>query len=254
MTDQPASPPLLTESVVSLGSHLVAEQKLWSALVRFARELSPWDWVLVGGQMVALHGYIAGTVPPRTSEDIDVVANVLVRRNSLEACASAAEHINLRPKPPMHGRRLQRFEGDGLKLDLLVPDHLPSKLHLSLRGHAPVPIRGGQRALGRAHVVTVQVGEEAGVVTIPDLRGALVLKSRAAVADTRDSERHISDIAFLCGLVDDPRQLAAELDTPERRYLRRITLPRDTRAMPWVLLDANRRDDALDTWKRITAS
>lgn len=129
MTDQPASPPALTESVVNLGSHLAAEQKLWSALVRFARELSPWDWVLVGGQMVALHGYIAGTVPPRTSEDIDIVANVLVRRNSLEACASAAEHINLRPKPPVHGRRLQRFEGDGVKLDLLVPDHLPSKLH-----------------------------------------------------------------------------------------------------------------------------
>jgi hypothetical protein len=194
-----------------------------------------------------LHGYIAGIVPPRTSEDIDIVANVLVRRNSLEACASAAEHINLRPKPPVHGRRLQRFEGDGLKLDLLVPDHLPSKLHLSLRGHAPVPIRGGQRALSRAHVVTVQVGEETGVVTIPDLRGALVLKSRAAIADTRDRDRHVSDIAFLCGLVSDPRQLAVDLDNSERRYLRRVALPNDTRAVPWVMLDANMRDDALDT-------
>ena len=245
---------MLTESVVNLGSHLVAEQKLWSALVRFAREMNPWDWVLVGGQMVALHGYIAGAVPPRSTEDIDIVANVLVRRNSLEACASAAEHINLRAKPPLHGRRLQRFEGDGVKLDLLVPDHLPSRMHLSLRGHSPVPIPGGQRALVRAHVVTVQVGEETGVVSVPDLRGALVLKSRAAIADGRDSERHTSDIAFLCGLVEDPRQLAAELDNSERRYLRRVALPNDSRAVPWVLLDAARRDDALETWKRITAS
>ena len=248
MTQQP----WLTDDVIDLDRDVVAEKQLWRALLQIAGRLDPQDWVLVGGQMVALHGYIRGSTPPRTSEDIDLVANLLARTASLENCASAAESINLTPRPSLAGKYLQRFEGNGIRVDLLVPDHLPRHLMPRLRGHRPVSIAGGQRALDRAHRVRVLLGDVQATVVLPDLRGAIVLKARAAVADNRDAQRHESDIAFLCGLIDDPRRIAGELDIEERRYLRKIQLPTDSRQHPWVLLDPLTRADASEAWARLT--
>ncbi len=245
--------PWLTDEIIDLDSAVVADSQLWRALLQIAEQLDPHDWVLVGGQMVALHGYIHGNVPPRTSEDIDLLANVLVRSASLQNCASAAESINLTARPSLTGKRLQRFEGDGIRVDLLIPDHLPRHLVPRLRGHRPVSIAGGQRALDRAHQIRVRLGDLQATVVLPDLRGAIVLKARASVADNRDAERHDNDIAFLCSLIDDPRQIAAELDLKERRYLRKVQLPADTRQHPWVLLDPLTRADASEAWARLTS-
>lgn len=247
-----SEPPWLTNEVIDLDGDIVAETKIWIALIEIARRLDPQDWVLVGGQMVALHGYIRGSTPPRTSEDIDIVANLLVRSASLQACAAAAESINLNPRPSLAGKRLQRFEGGGIRVDLLVPDHLPHHLAPRIRGHRAVTITGGQRALDRAHLVRVRLGELDATVVVPDLRGAIVLKARAALVDNRDPERHESDIAFLCSLIDDPRRIASELDCKERRYLNRCQLPNDSRRPPWVQLDPLTRADAVEAWTRLT--
>jgi predicted nucleotidyltransferase len=244
--------PWLTDDVVDLDRAVVAEKPLWTALLQIAGRLDPLDWVLVGGQMVALHGYIRGSTPPRTTDDIDLVANLLVRTDSLHDCASAAESINLKPSPSMSGKRLQRFEGGGIRVDLLIPDYLPRHLVPRLRGHRPVSIVGGQRALDRAHGVRVRLGEIQATVVLPDLRGAVVLKARASVAENRDAERHAGDIAFLCSLIDDPRRIARELDVKERGYLRKCRLPRDSRQYPWVVLDPLIRAEASEAWARLT--
>lgn len=249
MTEQP----WLTADVIDLDRDVVAEKQLWRALLQIAERLDPQDWVLVGGQMVALHGYIHGRTPPRTSDDIDLVANLLVRPASLQDCASAAESINLTPRPSLAGKYLQRFEGDDIKVDLLVPDHLPRHLRPRLRGHRPVAIAGGQRALDSAHRVRVRLGEIEATVMLPDLRGAIVLKARASVADNRDAQRHQSDIAFLCSLIDDPRQIAGELDAKERRYLRKSKLPTDPRQFPWAQLGPLAQADASEAWARLTS-
>jgi predicted nucleotidyltransferase len=245
--------PWLTDEIIDLDSALVAEPKLWRVLLQIANQLDPDDWVLVGGQMVALHGYIHGIVPPRTSEDIDLVANVLVRSASLQNCVLAAESINLTARPSLTGKRLQRFEGDRIRVDLLIPDHLPRHLVPRLRGHRPVSITGGQRALNRAHQIRVRLGDLLATVVLPDIRGAIVLKARASVTDNRDAERHGSDIAFLCSLIDDPRRIAADLDIKERRYLRKVQLPTNPRQHPWVLLDPLTRADASEAWIRLTS-
>ena len=88
---------------------------------------------------------------------------------------------------------------------------------------------------------------------LPDLRGAIVLKARAAVADNRDVQRHESDIAYLCSLIDDPRQIADKLDIKERRYLRKSQLPTDSRLFPWAQLDPLTRADASESWARLTS-
>lgn len=246
--------PWLTTDVVELDRHAVADRKLWATLLRMSDRLDSDEWVLVGGQMVALHGYIHRTTPPRTSEDIDIVANMIVRPASLRHCADAAEAIGLEPQPSVSGRRLHRFEGAGVRVDLLVPDHLPRHLAPRVRGFRPVNIAGGQRALDRAHAVRVVLEDLDANVVVPDLRGALVLKARAAVADTRDRERHESDIAFLCSLIDDPRQIAGELDPKERRSLQKVQLSADARLRPWVQLDPATRADAAEAWTRLTTT
>jgi predicted nucleotidyltransferase len=248
MTEQP----WLTNDVIDLDRDTVAETKIWTALIEIARRLEPQDWVLVGGQMVALHGYIRDSTPPRTSEDIDLVANLLVRPRSLQDCAAAVESINLTARPSLTGKRLHRFEGGGIRVDLLVPDHLPRHLAPRLRGHRAVTITGGQRALDRAHLVHVRLGPLDATVVVPDLRGAIVLKARAAMVDNRDPDRHQSDVAFLCSLIDDPRRIAGELDVKERRYLKRCQLPTDARRSPWVQLDPRSRADAAEAWTRLT--
>lgn len=249
MTQQP----WITDQVIDLDHEGMAEKKLWTALLQIAERLDPQDWVLVGGQMVALHGYIRGSLPPRTSEDIDLVANLLVRSASLQNCASAAESINLTARPSLAGKYLQRFEGGGIKVDLLIPDHIPRHLIPRLRGHRPVGITGGQRALDCAHRVRVRLGEIEATVVLPDLRGAIVLKARASVADNRDAQRHESDIAYLCSLIDDPRDIAVKLNVKERRYLRKSQLPTDPRKFPWVQIDPLTRADACEAWVRLTS-
>ena len=70
-------------------------------------------------------------------------------------------------------------------MDLLVPDHLPARVSARLRGYSAVPIVGGRRAIDRAGLVpVVRLGDRRVEVVIPDLRGALVLKARAASVDT----------------------------------------------------------------------
>lgn len=249
MTQQP----WITDEIIDLDHDGIAEKKLWRALLQIAQRLDPQDWVLVGGQMVALHGYIRGSLPPRTSDDIDLVANILVRSSSLQNCASAAESINLIARPSLTGKYLQRFEGGGINVDILVPDHLPRHLMPRLRGHRPVAITGGQRALDSAHRVRIRLGEIEATVVLPDLRGAIVLKARASVADNRDAQRYESDIAYLCSLIDDPRDIAGKLNVKERRYLRKSQLPADPRKFPWVQIDPLTRADACEAWVRLTS-
>ena len=90
-------------------------------------------------------------------------------------------------------------------------------------------------------------------IVVPDLRGAIVLKARAALGDRRDNERHIMDVAFLCSLVSDPLGLSAALDAKERASLRRVDMPGDPRQFPWVFLDEAVRLNSIETWRALCA-
>ena len=53
------------------------EWRLWAAIAELASYLTADQWVLIGGQMVALHLRLAGAQPTRTTTDIDIVADIL---------------------------------------------------------------------------------------------------------------------------------------------------------------------------------
>jgi predicted nucleotidyltransferase len=249
---EPAELPTLVERFDL--APLVGDDPLWRAVIEIAAPLSPGEWMLIGGQMVALHGYIAGSAPPRATTDIDIVADVLVRHDALQRCAAALEAIGLEAQPSITGKSLHRFAGERAVVDLVVPDHLPAHLDTRLQGYRTVSVTGSRRALDRAARVPVTLGDLSADIVTPDQQGAIVLKARAAIADRRDDQRHISDIAFLCSLVDDPLQLASRLDRKERTSLRRVTLPNDASSAPWIFLDPETRDNALETWQTLVAS
>ncbi|MGY1827034.1 hypothetical protein [Blastococcus sp. SYSU DS0541] len=54
---------------------------LWDLVLDLAEQLPPTGWVLVGGQMVMLHGLLAGRVATRASQDVDVLADPLAERD-----------------------------------------------------------------------------------------------------------------------------------------------------------------------------
>jgi len=243
----------LTQTPVPLKTGNTTAWQLWAHLAQLAQHLQPNDWVLVGGQMVALHCHIAGNTPGRATTDIDIVANVLVNPDALFACRDAAAALNLTAQPSANNRRQHRFRNDSLVLDVMVPDHLPKHLLLRLAGRDPVPIEGGYRALQRAAhcVISTEAGDA--IVPVPDLQGAIVLKARAYVADSRDRGRHQFDLAQLCAAVDDPMTLAAALDSKELRALRRVGMPLSVTQDPWLRIDAARRADALEAWQTLAA-
>jgi predicted nucleotidyltransferase len=244
---EPRTPRRLVAQPIDL-DRLVGNDAVWKAIVEIAAALRSDEWALVGGQMVALHGFVSGVTPPRATDDIDIVADVIVRRGVLSRCAGVLESLDYVPQPSITGRTLHRFTGARGHVDLVVPDHVPASLVSKLRGYQPVPIVGGRRALDRAALVPVGLGERRAEIAVPDLLGAVVLKARAAVTDNRDAQRHLSDIAFLCSLVADPLEMRDELDAKERRSLRRVDLLADPSVAPWVFLPAAVRADSAEAW------
>lgn len=245
------STPRLRDEPLLLDGFVGGDQ-VWSVIVSIAEGMRTDGWALIGGQMVALHGFGAGVVPPRATMDIDIVADVVVRRTALRQCADLLESLDFQPQPSISGKTLHRFVGARGQVDLVVPDHVPSSLAQKLRGHRPVAVAGGRRALDRAARLAVVLDNRHADVLVPDLRGALVLKARAAIADRRNSDRHLSDLAFLCSLVADPLGLADALDAKERRSVRRVHLSADATMAPWVFLPAAVRHDAAETWSVLT--
>ena len=110
---------------------------------------------------------------------------------------------------------------------------------------------GGYRALQRAAQCAIDTEAGEGIVPVPDLQGALVLKARAYVADSRDRGRHQFDLAQLCAAVHDPMTLAAALDSKELRALRRVAMPLAITQDPWLRVDAALRADALEAWRTL---
>ena len=243
----------MTDHRVSLLQPDTPEWKLWSVVAEFSSHLNPMQWALIGGQMVALHLHLAGAVPGRTTIDIDVAADLIAAPDSFRACRAAAAAMDLVAQPSITGRNLHRFACPAGQIDLMVADHLPSAVTRGFTRPAPVSIAGGQRALDRRIIVEIETEFGRGHVPLPDLVGALVLKARAAIADTRDRERHLTDLAQLASIINDPIGLIGALDKKERRALRRVDLSHDPTQSPWLALDEAKRRRSVDAWSALAA-
>ena len=70
----------------------------------------------------------------------------------------------------------------------------------------------------------------------------------------RPSRRPTRSLSSITEFIDNPLRLRNELDTKEKRYLRKVRLDEDPTKAPWLRLDNPVRQRALDTWFTLTAS
>jgi hypothetical protein len=223
---------------------------LWDLVLDLAGELPEDGWVLVGGQMVMLHGLAAGRAVTRASQDVDVLADLLTDPAGLSRCVRAVRQMDLQPEPDSSGRVYRfRRRSDGAVADVMAPDHTPPRRRLRTVGGDTIRVEGGTQALQRAVPVRVVKGDRSAVVPVPGLLGALVLKAAAWATDSRDRERHSGDAAFLAGLIADP---LAERDafrgSDRSRLLRLDGVLGDPDATEWRRL-GDAADDGYATWR-----
>lgn len=227
---------------------------LWETVLDLAERLPPAAWQLVGGQMVMLHALAAGRAPARASVDVDVLADLVAESANLRACVAVVQSLGYAPLPSLGGTTLHRFVRDDAVVDVLAPDHTPPSCATTTGpGQSTILIDGGYQALRRGGLIEVRLGDRQAPVPVPDLLGALVLKSAAWAADSRDRERHSGDAALLCSLITDPLQVRTSFAGSDGRRLRALDRALgDPDAAEWAAL-GDHADDGYATWRLLLA-
>jgi len=227
----------------------------WPLLLEVAQSSQANTWTLVGGMMVQIHTRLAGTDPHRTTNDIDLLLDLMPRQASVVSVVGDLTALGFTtqepswPNAPFH--RLRRHDD---VIDLLVPDHLPKHHHPRMLGRTIMPIDGGAQALTRLMNVDLLQGDLHTTITTPDLLGALVLKAAASVTDNLDPARHERDAALLASLITDHATQLTRLHGSDRRRLRALTTRlADPYHPAWVSLQDAQAQRGQDTLRILTS-
>lgn len=198
----------------------------WPQARELARELArhaPAGWVLVGGLMVNLHARIAG-IESRATTDVDTLVDVTViglpRVDQVLRDLGYELRESLDSRAPAH--RWFRAVDDAI-VDVLVADHLPHAPRFRRRPTVAAP--GGTSVLQRHLTHVVVKGDEVVQFGLPTVAGAIVLKSRAYVVDSRERKRHLEDLAVLFEVAEDYRAVIAEMSDSDKKHVRKALRP-----------------------------
>lgn len=191
----------------------------WPSVFEIAEALPLDRWALVGGLMVQAHALAAEVETTRVTVDVDAAVRVEAGAFSYAEAASALTTIGY-----VHDDSTSlayRFTRGGDVIDLMVSDH-----------ERPVPrygrrdvmqIEGGTQAMGRTHMMHfLRDSGDSNSVLVPTLKGALILKSAAHVADSRDRDRHLLDAVTLLACVGDIEPIISDLKGSDLKRLRHI--------------------------------
>ncbi len=197
-------------------------RETWLAIGELVRLIGNDEWIVVGGQMVAIHASRFGVTPARPTTDGDLVVDVRVYgRTAMRRVSDAL--VALRFIVEISPEGVTRFTRGSAKVDLLAPEGVGANVVTSPPGHA-VQAPGATQALERAETVVALVDGEEVTVRTPSLVGAIVAKAAAdSIPATRDERlRHQQDLAFLLSLATrlPVRPLAGELTKKDRARLR----------------------------------
>ncbi|HOQ22348.1 MAG TPA: hypothetical protein PLN62_07970 [Microbacterium sp.] len=219
----------------------------WQTVIDVASTGIAGDLTLVGGLMVATHGRRAGVMMRRSTDDMDALVDYWADRSSLTAARVTLARIGFDlVESEQHAYRF--MHSDGRKVDIMVADHLPSRMRPRLAQRAAFAAPAGEQAIRRRDVYTLIFNGGARVVLgVPDELGALVVKGAAYLVDHRDRGRHLDDAAVLLACVADPSELAYEtMSANDRRRLRAILEQLgDDRHSSWANLDQADRERGL---------
>lgn len=195
----------------------------WRTVIDLASNRVSETWTLVGGLMVDVHARRAGVFMPRPTEDVDVVVDYATNRSSLVDARAALHEIDFElSDQERHAYRF--FHVDGRKLDLMVADHLPSRMTPRLGRRPAFAVPGGEQAIRRRDIYRLAFASGVEVpLGVPDELGALVEKGAAWLADRRDRERHLDDGAVLFACITDASMIDyAGMSKNDRKRVRAL--------------------------------
>lgn len=196
--------------------------KPWDIVIKLGDSLSVDSWTLIGGLMTQAHAMIAG-YQSRATMDVDVLVDVMASTSNISAVVKQLESMGFTLKEPgLRGTAFHRMTRGAPVVDILVADHLPSgKARSAKINRWPMmEIAVGAQAIERSMNLVLIHEDGSTRIRIPDLLGALVLKSAAYCAGRRDRHRHLDDIALLASLATDHKSCIEQLHGSDRKRLR----------------------------------
>lgn len=205
----------------------------WSTIVELAGAGVSRGWTLVGGLMVDAHARRAGVLMRRPTDDVDVLVDYRVNPSSLIEARAALATLGFELSgDEQHAYRFRH--ADGRKIDLMVADHLPSRMSPRLGRRPAFAAPSGEQAIRRRDTYRLAIGGNAFVeIGVPDELGALVAKGAAWLVDRRDRDRHLDDTTVLLACVSDASEL--DYESASRNDRKRIA------AVTEVLADGGHR-------------
>ena len=164
---------------------------------------------LVGGLMVAAHGIRAGVVMRRYTDDMDALVDYWADRTSLTATRVALAKIGFElVESEEHAYRF--VHADGRKVDIMVADHLPSRMRPRLAQRSAFAAPAGEQAIRRRDVTdaselaydTMSSNDRRRLRTIFEQVGD-ELHSSWVTLDRADRERGLMNAALIAGAIGD---------------------------------------------------
>jgi len=195
----------------------------WDLFMELTCSLDSHSWILVGGLMVQAHALLHG-ITSRATSDIDLLIDVLADTSHIELIISRLEELQFEIQiPGLRDAPFHRLRRGKDVVDVLVADHLPSGAHRRARiGRLRFfETEGGAQALERRMEVTLKGYGEERIFFMPDVLGALVMKSAAYSPSGRNSIRHLEDAALLASLIEDVDEQASRLHGSDRKHIRK---------------------------------
>lgn len=106
----------------------------WPLVREVAEAVPGQSWVVVGGLMTHVHARLVGVQPPRTTDDVDVLLDVVAGRASATTVAGALRQLGFTlVEPGWQDSPVHRFRrGDDIA-DMLSPITCPSTFEFAWR-------------------------------------------------------------------------------------------------------------------------
>jgi hypothetical protein len=199
----------------------------WHALIEIAPHLGD-HWLLIGGQMVFLHEVEREASDVRPTNDIDLVVDLRVEPTGLRHTHDVLAQAGFTQDLPSPEGVAHRYRRDGATIDVLAPDHMGPRAHLSLGSGRTIEAPGTSQAFGRVERVQVELDDTtSGLVRRPTLIGALLGKASAVLEivamSAAERTKHVRDVDALARLLGAADRAGASLTAKERSMLTRMT-------------------------------
>lgn len=232
-----------------------SDRIVWPAMFDLADRL-PVPWVMIGGQMVILHGLLADRSIPRVTKDIDLLFDVRFTLDAFPRAHEVLKKLGYEVDGISADGKAHRYlhPETGMVVDILAPGKLGARAAPKLRTPAGkiVSIPGGKTALDDARSLTATYGGRSATLYLPGLAAALAVKVKALIDEPSKPgvpSRHLSDIAFLTSLVDDPDDLFPGESPVTPRFGRLVDCLDDPRHSAWLALGGPHAEDGFNAWE-----